>query len=201
MSDTGSTERGFGTGLRAKLEGGSGGGPEAPRSPGEAIAAAPLLPDPDVQALRAELSASLAREQELRASLNEQVDAFGREVESAQDAAELDRRAAALSATEAELEDRERQVLERLEEVADTEVRIRELEQEVAKTEARVQEREQLVELKVRELKTADGERATAAAELAEQIASIAEREKELARAEGAASAARDESERKAAKG
>src|ERR671936_2866857 len=136
MSDAGSTERGFGTGLRAKLEGGggSGGEPEAPRSPGEAIAAATALPQPDVDALRAELSASLAREHELRASLNEQVDGFGREAENARDSAELDRRAAALSATEADLEERDRQLLERFEEVADTEARLRELEQELAKT-------------------------------------------------------------------
>jgi hypothetical protein len=66
MPDSGSTERGFGTGLRAKLESGNGAEPEAPRSPGEAIAAAAtLVADPDVEALRTELAASLAREQEL----------------------------------------------------------------------------------------------------------------------------------------
>src|SRR5919201_1153656 len=168
MSQSGSTERGFGTGLRAKLEGASP-EPEAPRSPSEAIAAAAssaaLLPNADVEALRAELSASLAREQELLASRREDEDVHGR------DLAELDRRAAALSATEAELEERERHMLQRLEEVADNEARIRDLERELAKTEARVQEREQLVELKVRELKAADEERAASAAELVEQIA------------------------------
>ena len=39
MPDSG-TERGFGTGLRAKLEAGNVAEPEAPRSPAEAIAAA-----------------------------------------------------------------------------------------------------------------------------------------------------------------
>src|SRR5690349_5704843 len=109
----GSTERGFGTGLRAKLSGGEVAEPEAPRSPGEAIAAAgTFVPDADVEALRAELSASLAREQEL-------LDSRRHEEEDGRGVAELDRRAAALSATEAELEERERHVLDRLEEVAD----------------------------------------------------------------------------------
>ena len=62
MADTETnTERGFGTGLRAKLSAGGGEAPEAPRSPGEAIKAATPAGDVEVDALRAELSASLAR--------------------------------------------------------------------------------------------------------------------------------------------
>src|SRR5438094_4108626 len=70
------TEGGFGTGLRAKLEGGGNPveEPPAPRSPSEAIAAATPSDSSDVQALRAELSASLAREQELRTSLTDQLE-------------------------------------------------------------------------------------------------------------------------------
>ncbi|MGZ8692716.1 MAG: hypothetical protein ACXWZT_08290, partial [Gaiellaceae bacterium] len=66
------TEGGFGTGLRAKLH--SGETPE-PRSPTEAIAAAaPVIEETEVEALRAELNASLAREQQLRSSLNDHTD-------------------------------------------------------------------------------------------------------------------------------
>src|SRR5437763_528118 len=61
-------EGGFGSGLRAKLAGQE----EEPRSPAEAIAAADPA-SPDVELLRAELSASLAREQDLRASLHEKL--------------------------------------------------------------------------------------------------------------------------------
>ena len=109
-------EGGFGSGLRAKLAKET----EDPRSPGEAIAAAGE-PNPDVELLRAELTASLAREQGLRSSLHEQVEVSGREVRLEQDiagqAAALDARAAALAATEAELEERERQIAQRLAEL------------------------------------------------------------------------------------
>src|SRR5437879_1601625 len=104
------TEGGFGTGLRAKLEGGGNPveEPPAPRSPSQAIAAATPSDSSDVQALRAELSASLAREQELRTSLTDQLEVHSRQeadvvAELGARAAELDGRAAALSATEAAL--------------------------------------------------------------------------------------------------
>ena len=54
------SEGGFGSGLRAKLAKET----DDPRSPGEAIAAADES-SPDVDLLRAELTASLAREQGL----------------------------------------------------------------------------------------------------------------------------------------
>ena len=103
------TEGGFGTGLRAKLHAGET-TPE-PRSPAEAIAAAtPVIGETEVEALRAELNASLTREQQLRSSLSDQMDTSGREVQVEQQLAEqstaLDRRAAALAATQAELDDR-----------------------------------------------------------------------------------------------
>ena len=102
-TDSTSTERGFGTGLRAKLTGSNGAEPEAaePRSPAEAIAVATPIDTSDVEALRAELGAALAREHELRSSLNQQIDDFGREAENSAVAAErmgeLDRRVAALT--------------------------------------------------------------------------------------------------------
>jgi hypothetical protein len=86
LPEHGNIEGGFGSGLRAKLEAKD--APE-PRSPGEAIAAAVIGPDsPDVEALRAELSASLAREQDLRASLTDQVEVSSRDVQAEQELAE-----------------------------------------------------------------------------------------------------------------
>ena len=72
------TEGGFGTGLRRKLQGDT---PE-PRSPGEAIAASPpqIIETSELEMLRAELNASLAREQDLRLSLSDQMDTSGRDV-------------------------------------------------------------------------------------------------------------------------
>jgi hypothetical protein len=88
------TEGGFGTGLRAKLQ--SGETPVEPRSPAEAIAAAApvfeeILPaaatapvnETEVEALRAELNASLAREQQLRSTLSDQMDNSARDAQVA----------------------------------------------------------------------------------------------------------------------
>ena len=153
-------EGGFGSGLRAKLAKDQ--QSEEPRSPAEAIAAA-ADGSPDVELLRQELSASLAREQALRGSLHEQVEVSGREVRLEQDvagqAAALDRRAAALAATEAEFEERERQISQRL---AELDVALEENER-LATLEARISEREQMVDLKVQELKQADDQRAAEA--------------------------------------
>src|SRR5438094_1841979 len=174
-------EGGFGSGLRAKLAGGK---EEEPRSPAEAIAAADPTTLPDLELLRAELSASLAREQDLRASLHESVEVSGREVRLEQDVAEqaaaLDRRAAALTQTEADLEDRERQIAQRL---AELDGALEEKER-LAKLEAQIAEREQLVDLKVQELKQADAERGTAAKDWKHKLEDLTKREKELAHAE-----------------
>ena len=100
------TERGFGTGLRAKLQGDV----AEPRSPGEAIAASPsppaILEIGELDQLRAELNASLAREQDLRLSLSDQMETSGRDMQVeqlAEQAGALDRRATALAETEATL--------------------------------------------------------------------------------------------------
>src|SRR5436190_16661571 len=183
-------EGGFGSGLRAKLAGQE----EEPRSPAEAIAAADPA-SPDIELLRAELSASLAREQDLRASLHEQVEVSGREVRLEQDvagqAAALDRRAAALAATEAELEDRERQIAQRL---AELDGALEEKER-LATLEARISEREQMVDLKIQELKQADDQRAAEAKQWKEKVEDLTQREKELAHAEARIGTARAESE------
>ena len=189
-ADHSKMEGGFGSGLRAKLAGQE----EEPRSPGEAIAAADPA-SPDIELLRAELSASLAREQNLRASLHEQVEVSGREVRLEQDvagtAAALDRRAAALASTEAELEERERQIAQRL---AELDGALEEKER-LATLEARISEREQMVDLKIQELKQADDQRATEAKGWKEKVEDLTQREKELADAEARIGTARAESE------
>src|SRR5439155_25942591 len=125
----------------------------------------------EAEALRGELNASLAREQQLRSSLNDQVDASGRDEQFEQQLAEqsagLDRRAAALAETQAELDERERRMSERLAELDG----LLEAKEELTKLEARIAEREQVVELKVHELKVGDDERAAAATELKEKLA------------------------------
>src|SRR5438094_337891 len=187
-------EGGFGSGLRAKLAGGK---EEEPRSPAEAIAAADPTTLPDLELLRAELTASLAREQDLRSSLHEQVEVAGREVRLEQDvagqAAALDARAASLAATEADLEERERQIAQRL---AELDGALEEKEQ-LAKLEAQIAEREHLVDMKVHELKKADGQRANEAKEWKEKVEDLTRREKELAHAEARIGTARTESEKR----
>src|SRR5262249_33902060 len=151
-------EGGFGSGLRAKLQKES----EEPGSPAEAIALADEL-WPDVGLLRAELSASLAREQDLRSSLHEQVEVSGREVRLEQDvaaqAAGLDARAATLAATEAELEGRERQIAARLAELDG----VLEEREKLARLEAQVAEGEQLGDLQGHEPQKGDEQRARGA--------------------------------------
>jgi DNA repair exonuclease SbcCD ATPase subunit len=188
------TEGGFGTGLRAKLQ--SGETPPEPRSPAEAIAAAaPVIEETEAKALRAELTASLAREQQLRSSLSDQVDTSGRDQQIEQQLAEqsagLDRRAAALAETQAELDEREGRISERLAELDG----LLEAKEELTKLEARLAEREQLVELKVHELKAGDDERSAAATDLKEKLAEIAKREQALAGAEAKVSVSAEETE------
>src|SRR4029453_17022029 len=187
------TEGGFGSGLRAKLQGDT----AEPRSPGEAIAAAePVNPDSsDVDSLRAELSASRAREHGLRASLHDQIDASGHEPQMTQELAEqsaaLDRRAAALAQTEADLDERERRLGERFAELDG----LLEEKEQMAHVEARLAEREQLIELRVQELKAGDEERAKATAELNEKLEETKKREQELAQAESRVSSSSKDAE------
>src|SRR6266850_5064188 len=135
-------------------------------------------------------SSDLAREQQLRSSLNDQMDTSASEVrleqQLAEQAAGLDRRAAALADTQAELDERERRMTERLAELDG----LLEAKEELTKLEARLAEREQVVELKVHELKVGDDERTAAATELKEKLVEITKREKDLARGEARVSTA-----------
>ena len=195
------TEHGFGTGLRAQLEARASAADtaarKAPRSPREAVAAAEPAPPPPAaaaadnagaDALRNELDASLAREQELRFSLKEQLDTSARELELEQEAArraaELDRRAEELDLKEREFVAQDQRLDERLAEFEDGHVELERLREEVEATAARISDREQTVALKVRELKLADEQRSAATADLAQQVAAIAERERALGNVE-----------------
>src|SRR6185312_9751156 len=161
---TSDTETGFGTGLRAKLGRADGEAEsQAPPPPGDEGFAPPLpqangVPDADVEALRGELAAALARERDLQAAVIDlettarnpvadfQVDTSGR-------SAELDERAARLAAGEAELEERERRVTEQLTMVRTEKERLSELENRVVAQDALSSEREAQVEARMRELK------------------------------------------------
>src|SRR5207253_2045950 len=97
--------------------------------------------------------------------------------------------------TAAALADHGREPAARLDEISDTDARVVAMQEGVTQTEARIAEREQLIEMKVRELKGADEERAKSAGELARQIATIAEREKKLTKAEATATGKLEEHE------
>jgi chromosome segregation ATPase len=116
----GSTEKGFGTGLRAQLERKQADidsppplPEEEPRSVSEAIAALTLQAE-GVSELRAQLEASRERERELRASLSAQVNALELEQQMARRTDELDERGAQLASAEASVAARERSAAEQL---------------------------------------------------------------------------------------
>src|SRR5947208_14506706 len=179
--DVAETEKGFGTGLRAQLErrretaAGKGGLKTANPDVSGSVPAAPTidLSDADLDALRDELAASFAREEQLRGALSEQVAAHERELSPQQDfaarQAETDERAGRLSAFEAALEERERHVAEQVEALELERRRLVDENNELAALQARTAEQEQHVQAKLRELTSADEERSQAAQDLAKQ--------------------------------
>ena len=213
------TEGGFGSGLRRQLEARAAmteaGVVEEPRSPGEAVAAVPAPSAPAADAsldeLRAELDASLARESALRGSLDDKLESSAREAqldrralefeqrevqfeqEIARRMNELEDRAGALAAHEGELRAQEARLDARLGEFDERHAELQRTQAELDAAASRVSQREQAVVLKVRELTTADEQRAVATAELTKQLEGIAERERLLARAEAGNVAQREE--------
>src|SRR5438552_12897373 len=196
--DVAETEKGFGTGLRAQLErrretaAGKGGLKAAPPDVSGSVPAAPAIDisDADLDALRDELAASLAREEQLRGALSEQVAAHDRELSPQHDLAarqaELDERVGRLSAFEAALEERERHVAEQVEALELERRRLAEENNELAALQAQTAEREQHVQAKLRELTSADEQRARTREDLAKQESAIAARDKKGERAEAA---------------
>ena len=149
--------------------------------------------DTQLEAVRAELAASLAREQDLRTALSDQLEAREHDLDLERDfatrAAELDGRAAKLATAQTDLEERERRLAARLEAVKEDERRLGDLQVRLDREEAASAERERDIEAKIRELKEADRERAKGTTELSKHAGAIADREKKLARAEAALAA------------
>jgi DNA repair exonuclease SbcCD ATPase subunit len=120
------TEKGFGTGLRAQLERRRDALAAVDTDAGveQAAAAAQVLAEnvngfsADLDSVRSELAASLAREEGLRAALSDQIQTNERgldiDQELAERAADLDARAGQLAKTKAELEERERRLTDEL---------------------------------------------------------------------------------------
>src|SRR5919108_736673 len=147
--DVAETEKGFGTGLRAQLErrrepaAGNGEAARAKAAPDSLPATPPVdVDDADLEALRSELAASLAREQQLRGALSEEVAAYERELHPQHDVAvrqaELDERDQSLSEREQELRAREAKLAGRDEELSERQRQLDAKEQELAATAERL---------------------------------------------------------------
>src|SRR4051794_15789371 len=192
---TSDTETGFGTGLRAKLGRPPEGDAEAQASSGDEGFAPPLpagngVPDADVEALRGELAAALARERDLQAVVVDleqtarsrttdfQVDTSGR--------AELDERAARLAAAETELEERERRVNEQLTMVRTEKERLSELENRVVAQDTIPPGREARAEPRRRELKEATKEFERRGAQFQKRASSSPAKKRRVPRREAA---------------
>jgi chromosome segregation ATPase len=165
------TETGFGTGLRAKL-----GQRDADESVApEAVATVEAAPveapqanggvNGDIEALRAELAAALARERDLRTELAvasqpiaPSADLSPLEAQLNTRSAELDARGARLAAAETELQERERRISEQVAIVRAEKERLSELENRVVAQDALSSERESQAEAKLRQLKDAERE-------------------------------------------
>jgi chromosome segregation ATPase len=211
------TEKGFGTGLRAQLEkkrkrdepasvgealaAGDDAAPDPPVAGTPPVEQQPppprhepepqleaVDPSPDLEALRAELAASLKREQELRATLADQVEAYERGLDHdkslAMREAELEQRAARLTATAGDLDRRQRLVSQREKAVESDEGRLQQLQRELQVGQSRLAEQQSDAERRRRELAEAEKEHAKSSSELAKGAAGLEEREKRLSRQE-----------------
>src|SRR5687767_15307279 len=124
------TEKGFGTGLRAQLAQRRNGSEEETSAPTVAEPPAPVSTEPafvvyetgNAEALKEELRAVTAREQELRGELAELQSLLDSEREAGHSAdarsTEIDARAAKVAALQASLEERERELAARAEAAA-----------------------------------------------------------------------------------
>jgi DNA repair exonuclease SbcCD ATPase subunit len=185
-------ETGFGTGLRGKLkkrqepppEADSNGGPPPPeleeRDPAPERATAPpepvaaSVPDTaELDALRAELAASLDRERDLRvelaAAFAERDQGIALDGDHVARSGELDLRAAKVASAEQEIELREARLTEQLQNFREERERLSEVETRLTAAEALTGERSEQVESRIRELRDADREREKLSSELAKR--------------------------------
>src|SRR3954452_19505530 len=205
MSDTpdnqgAETEKGFGTGLRAQLQRrreGDGTPVEQAQGPTNVelrfeLTARPAggggdtievgVGGPDVQALKAELEASQAREATLRDQLLESSSEYqqnvGSEKELAHRALTLDEREAKLAEFEVELEERERRVRDQREAIEAEHTRVADLQAELAAEQALAAEQQEAAEQRLHDLQGADREREKASSEVAKAQTALADRDR-----------------------
>ena len=208
------TETGFGTGLRAQLSRKL--GDEAPDVDVEAPAVElpdpfpigdvlPLLSEPivdepaEVTALRSELEGALTRERSLREALEHQVEAYERELASARELAvreaEVEQRITRAEAAHADIEEQQLVVKIQRDQVESERAELARMRAELVAEEARVTELATHVDSRSVVLESVQHERAQAGAHLAQQLAGLAERERELKRERAALDAVRQEQE------
>ncbi len=205
------TETGFGSGLRAQIERKQ--GTDEPDAQAcelsvpfdEPDRAEPLLliedesAAPEVASVQAELEGALERERQLQSALEHQVEAYERELAADRDLAvreaEFEQRAARLESARAELE--EQQVVLRIQrdQVERERAEVHASRTELVAEEARITQLATHIDSRSNELRSEDQERAQAGAHLAQQLAAIAERERELKRERAALDARRQEGE------
>jgi DNA repair exonuclease SbcCD ATPase subunit len=184
------TEKGFGTGLRSVLERKQNGDAEVAAVPDAIVVAARGVPVdvivqgtvPELEVVRGELEAALEREQVLR----EETHAACRAVAE---------REAELETWTGELREREQVLQRRADELEAEQHALVERHTEIVAEYARVQELSSHSQSRVEELETAERDRAEAAAEIAKQVAAMAERERELKRERAAFDARQQEAE------
>ncbi|HKI93384.1 MAG TPA: hypothetical protein VJ986_13870, partial [Gaiellaceae bacterium] len=208
------TETGFGSGLRAQLERKQAPEPAPEPDPAEltdsedALAVVEQLYEsvpeeeegtPELRELRTELEAALEREQQLRDALQHQVEAYERELASGRDLAlreaEFGQRIGRLEAAQAELEESQVVMRIQVDQVDSERAAVAAMRAELVAEEARLAELANHVDARALELESAHQERAQASAHLAQQLAGIAERERELKRERSALDSRRQEAE------
>ncbi len=197
------TETGFGSGLRAQIRRKH--EPQADLVLEPEVAPEPDLfqsftaepepvhePEPEADFTRVELDAALAREQQLRDELEQQVstdrDLAVRETELAQQTGRLD-------SLRAELEEQQLLARIQLDQVETERAELAAARSELVAEEARLTELASHVDERAHQLESADSEQAQASAHLAQQLAGIAERERELKRERAALDARREDTE------
>lgn len=195
------TETGFGSGLRAQLERKLGIEQEVAEPE---IVVEQIEPTAPID-LQNELEDALGRERQLREALQHQVEAYERELAAARDLALREARTdevmASVEAARAEAEEREVVLRIQLDQLEADKSEIASKRMELVAEEARLAELARHVDSRSLELESAGQQRAHASAHLAQQLATIAERERELKREQAALDArAREEGVRVAAR-
>lgn len=186
---SGELENGFGSGLRAQLQRKRGEpGDDASQAIELALAEPEQVPVvvqatvPELASLRAELEAALTRERELRDALQHQLEAYERGLAADTDLAlrqaEVEQATSRVDTRNAELAERERALEEQEERLASERRELNFHRTNIVSEEARLAELGVHVDARAAELESNDHDHAHASAEIAKQLAAIAERER-----------------------